>query len=133
MRLIPVWSTQAPGLPERALQAPAEGWPRLVVDPARAPLEDVAVGPAVVDVVVEGAAEVEEAVVAVVDVVAVVEERRAFVHTQPYPLRCFSIETNFLFHWAGANRCFVRLWWWINKLQACLGCSIIPCTDGYGL
>ena len=65
MRLIPVWSTQALGLPERALQAPAEGWPRWVVDPARAPLEDVAVGPAVVDVVVEGAAEVEEAVVAV--------------------------------------------------------------------
>ena len=72
MRLTPVWSTQALDLPERALQAPAEGWPRLVVDPARAPLEDVAVGPAVVDVVVdvvvEGAAEVEEAVVAAVAV-----------------------------------------------------------------
>jgi len=80
MRLIPVWSTQALGLPERALQAPVEEWPRLVADPARAPLEDVVVGPAVVDVVAEGAAEVEEAVVAaaaaVVDVV-VVEERRA--------------------------------------------------------
>ena len=106
MRLIPVWSTQALGLPERALQAPAEGWPRLVVDPARAPLEDVAVGPAVVDVVAEGAAEVEEAVVAavavsfvvpfcenlfgadchkVVDVVVVVEERRALI---PNPTQC---------------------------------------------
>ena len=58
MHLIPVWSTQAPDLLEYALQAPAEEWPRLVADPARAPLEDVAV-----DVVAE-AAEVEEAVVA---------------------------------------------------------------------
>ena len=64
MRLTPVWSTQAPGLLERALQVPVEEWPRLVADPARAPLEDVVVGPAVVGVVAEGAAEVEEAVVA---------------------------------------------------------------------
>jgi len=71
MRLIPVWSIQAPGLPERALQAPVEEWPRLVADPARALLEDVVVGPAVVDVVGEGAAE-EEAVVAGVAAVVVV-------------------------------------------------------------
>ena len=68
MRLILVWSTQAPGLPERALQVPVEEWPRLVADPVRAPLEDVVVGPAVVDVVAEGAAEVEEAVVVAVAV-----------------------------------------------------------------